>query len=236
MIVSYLKFKISALKRAVKNKSRRFKKNHIFLDIKTIISKKTIIEPYVSIVGGGTFIDASIGTGTYIGSSCQLDYCKIGKYCSIGTNVRAVTSNHPLEHISTSPVFYKTQSKQDTIIKVNNKSVFNNEKLMSNESFSVIIGNDCWIGDNVLIKGGLTVGTGSVIGFGSVVTHDVPPFSIVCGNPAKVLRYRFDDETIKRIIESEWWNRDRDFLSKLDFDKIDVFLRQVNEKNSPDLQ
>lgn len=236
MVFSFLKSKMLLIKKAVKNKSRTFRKNHIFLDLKTAISKKTFIEPYVSVVGGGSIIDSSIGTGTYIGSFCQLDYCKIGRYCSIGTNVRIVYSNHPLNYISTSPVFYKTFNNQSTIININSKSVFKNERLMLDDSFSVAIGNDVWIGDNVLIKGGLSIGTGSVIGFGSVVTRDVPPFSIVCGNPAKVLRYRFDEKTIQKISESEWWNRDRTFLSRLDFDKIDVFLRQVYEKDASNLQ
>lgn len=70
------------------------------------------------------------------------------------------------------------------------------------------IGNDVWIGANVLLKTGITVGNGAVIGMGSVVTHDVPPYAIVAGNPARVIQMRFSPEIIQRMEDSQWWDRD----------------------------
>ena len=70
------------------------------------------------------------------------------------------------------------------------------------------IGHDVWIGANVSIKAGVTVGNGAVIGMGSVVTKDVPPYAIVAGVPAKVIRYRFDDDTIARLQAARWWERE----------------------------
>lgn len=69
------------------------------------------------------------------------------------------------------------------------------------------IGHDVWIGESVIIKQGVKIGTGSVIGMGSIVTKDIPPYSIVAGNPAHLIRKRFDDETIQNLLDSEWWNQ-----------------------------
>lgn len=235
MILSYFRSKICLLKRALHNKSKIYRKKHIFIDSKTMLSAKTSIEPYVSIVGGGSIIDSKIGTGTYVGVCSQLDYCKIGNYCSIGSDVRIFSLNHPLSYVSTSPVFYKSSSSQDTIKKINTKATFNNERLIIEDSFSVIIGHDCWIGDCVRIKGGVNIGTGSVIGCGSVVTHDVPPFAIVAGNPAKIIRFRFDQSVIDALLKSEWWLKDRDVLSKLTFENVNRFLEEINEKDSSNM-
>jgi virginiamycin A acetyltransferase len=70
----------------------------------------------------------------------------------------------------------------------------------------VIIGNDVWIGHEVLILSGITVGDGSVIGARSVVTKDVPPYSIVAGNPASIIRLRFDEEIVEKLLKIKWWN------------------------------
>ena len=72
----------------------------------------------------------------------------------------------------------------------------------------VMIGNDVWIGDNVLIKGGVTIGDGAVIGMGSIVTKDGGPYTVVAGIPAKIIRYRFDEQTIARLQQSRWWERE----------------------------
>jgi len=67
------------------------------------------------------------------------------------------------------------------------------------------VGHDVWIGDNSVIMSGLTIGTGAVIGAGAVVTKDVPPYAIVAGIPGRILRYRFDERTIDRLLASRWW-------------------------------
>ena len=68
------------------------------------------------------------------------------------------------------------------------------------------IGNDVWIGSGVLIKSGINIGDGAIIGAGSIVTHDVPPYEIWAGSPARLIRKRFDDETISKLLEIKWWD------------------------------
>ena len=81
-------------------------------------------------------------------------------------------------------------------------------------SKTVRIGNDVWIGDGVYIKSGVTIGDGAVIGAHAVVVHDVPPYEIVAGVPAHVIRRRFSDETVERLLQIQWWNWPDDKLRK----------------------
>jgi len=73
------------------------------------------------------------------------------------------------------------------------------------EITNITIGNDVWIGERVLISQGVTIGDGAVIGMGSIVTRDIPPYGVAVGAPAKVIRYRFSDDTISRLLNSKWW-------------------------------
>ena len=98
--------------------------------------------------------------------------------------------------VSTSPVFY------------GGKNVFgqNFGTIEAEINKSVIIGNDVWIGEGVFINDGITVGDGAIIGAHSVVTHDIPAYAVVAGAPAKVLRYRFSEDEVQKLIELKWWD------------------------------
>ena len=171
-----------------------------------------------------------IGSNTYIHHDCSIadKNSRIGKFCSIGQNVHIGTSVHPLHFLSTSPVSYQDISSLTDGI------AFPKEKLIPFcKKTPVTIGNDVWIGLNVIIMDGVTIGDGAVIGSGAVVTHDVPPYAIAVGIPAKVLKYRFPEETIARLLKSKWWDRPDEEILSLPFNDIEAAL-QILEKNGAD--
>lgn len=161
-------------------------------------------------IGGHSFLSGSLGRYSYIGRNCSLN-ANIGSFCSIADNVRTVAGDHPLTHISTSPVFYSTQGQAVEFFA--DKEEIDELKLFhTNPPVACIIENDVWIGENVLIRGGVRIGTGACIAMGAVVTKDVSPYSVVGGVPARVIKKRFDNETIQLLLNSEWWNNDTEWL------------------------
>ncbi len=131
--------------------------------------------------------DNTIGDHTYIGFNCIITQSVIGRYCSIANNVSIDIGEHRINRVSTSSIFYKDPFKTLT-------------------QGECIIGSDVWIGSNAVIRRGVKIGNGAIIGANSFVNKDVKDFEIVGGTPAKFIRKRFDDETIKLINNSNWWN------------------------------
>lgn len=148
-----------------------------------------------------------LGYGSYIGSnSCIMG--KVGRYCSIGRNVKTNPGIHPYTYpfVSTSPVFYS--------LSMQTKGRFTSEQRFEEfryadieKKYSIVIGNDCWVGENVFIVGGVNIGDGAVILAGAVVTKDIPSYAIVGGVPAKLVKYRYDSETIQFLLNLQWWNK-----------------------------
>ena len=164
-------------------------------------------------IGKRTYIKGHVGMYSYIGNNCEITG-KIGKFCSISNNVRCIPASHPVDMVSTSPCFY-SKAKQ------NNISFYKGEKNYIDEK-EVTIGNDVWVGDSVLIKGGVKIGDGAVIGMGSVVSKDVEPYSIVGGRPAKLIRKRFDDQTIDLLLKSKWWDNNPEFYKQHSKQFLDI--------------
>ncbi|MBB6610340.1 CatB-related O-acetyltransferase [Pontibacter sp. Tf4] len=162
-------------------------------------------------------INSFIGSYTYVSINSIINNATIGKFCSIGPNLICGWGVHPLNSISTSPMFYSTA-------KQNGYSLTGENKI--EETKPIIIGNDVFIGMNVTILDGVTIGDGAVIGAGSVVSKDIPPYAVAYGNPIKVVKYRFSDSTIKRLLETKWWDWDYNKLKKVeeDFFEVDKFL------------
>lgn len=156
-------------------------------------------EPPIRIFGTCDIGQAIIGAYSYLAPKTALNLATIGRYCSIGDRCTIGPTQHPAGWLTTSPISYKT--------------VFSGTSLPPGapeheEIRPVVIGNDVWIGSDCAIMGGVTIGDGAIVGYGSVVTKDVPPFAIVGGTPARIIRMRFPDETIERIRASPWWRYD----------------------------
>lgn len=189
--------------------------------------KKSSVDKSVWL-GSRTFVyKSAIEYGTYIGNNCQCLNVKIGKFCSIANNCYLGGAEHPLDYVSTSPVFYGGYRK--TFI---GKLIKLGDLEWNSYRFTTVIGNDVWIGNDVILKSGISIGNGSVIGAGSVVTKNVPPYEIWAGNPAKLIRKRFSDDAISKLQELKWWNNERKILSECSayMDDIDNYIKHLEIK------
>lgn len=145
-----------------------------------------------------------IGRYSYMGSRCYMVRTSIGAFCSIADQVTVGGAEHPMDFISTSPVFLKGKN----IMRKN----FSEHEFASGKE--TVIENDVWIGRNASVKGGVHIATGAVIGTNSMVTKNVGPYEIWAGNPAIFIRKRFDDETIEKLLASKWWEYDKKELKE----------------------
>lgn len=155
---------------------------------------------------GCEIYSSSLGRYSYLGYDARVVNCEIGSFCSIADCFTAGSAEHPMEWASTSPVFENVEHSGP-------KKRFT--KLDVPKAMKTIIGHDVWIGTHVVVKQGVHIGNGAVIGSGAVVTKDVPPYAIVGGVPAKVIRYRFSEDVRSALESSSWWLLSDDELSQV---------------------
>jgi acetyltransferase-like isoleucine patch superfamily enzyme len=156
---------------------------------------------------------SKIGNYTYVSMNSYISQTTIGKFCSIGPNFLSGWGIHPLNTISTSPMFY-SRGKQNGV------SLTRTNKIK--ERKRIVIGNDVFIGANVTVLDGVTIGDGAVIGAGAVVSKDIPPYAIAVGCPIRIIKYRFDEDTIKRLIKLKWWDWSDERLQDVERHFFDV--------------
>jgi len=161
-------------------------------------------------IGGGIYLTkCEVGDYTYLtgsefgGLHSYIGNTIFGKFCSVAQNLHVLDGQHLYTNFSTYPFFS------------HERSFMHNSTGIDRNYYKTVIGNDVWIGANVTILGGVTIGDGAVIGAGSVVTKDVKPYSIVVGNPAKFIKFRFPEKYIKKIHELKWWDWSEEKIRKL---------------------
>lgn len=167
-----------------------------------------------------------VGEYTYGINNLIIDYYKgseskvtIGKFCSLGPCIRVITGGiHPSSWVST----YPFRAKWDL------NGAYKDGMPYSNGD--IIIKNDVWIGTDVIILSGVTIGNGAVISSGSVVAKDVPDYAVVGGTPAKLIKYRIDQEQINKLLKIKWWNWNEEKIvqniSLLSSPNVEMFLKK----------
>jgi len=171
------------------------------------------IDVNVHILSNTMINNSKISSYSYIGRNCIVQNTEIGKFCSIANDVFIGLGKHPIEHFSTATIFYRRN---------NTLNISLVDKNLDFEEYEPIkIGSDVWIGARTIIMDGVKIGHGAIIAANSVVTKDIPSYAIVGGVPAKIIKYRFNKEKIKKILDSEWWTWDLNKIKK-----------QINELNS----
>ncbi len=137
--------------------------------------------------------------------TCRLT---IGKFCQLasGTTFLMSDANHDMQGFSTFPFFI--------FGKTNEACPEWDVRIPEEHKGDTHVGNDVWLGRECVIMAGVTIGDGAIIGARAVVTKDVPPYSIACGNPAKVVKMRFSDGIIEKLLNIQWWNWDYKTITK----------------------
>lgn len=180
-----------------------------------------------------------IGAYTFIGGwdvSMFYHVGLIGRFCAISANVQAGHADHPTNFLSPHPIFQGdpawTASSADFF--ASNAPMIAKSRqhryALNDERFGKIqIGNDVWIGEGAFIRRGVEIGDGAIIGARSVVTRDVPPYAIVGGAPAKLIRYRFEPDVIEELLRLQWWLYGLSALEGVDFTDIHAAVKRIDE-------
>lgn len=188
------------------------------------------------LAAGVTLLTSRIGYGSSISSHSFIKNTLIGKYTCIATDVLTMVSDHPSKKfVSIHPAFY-SMWKQSSFSYLDHEKHSDFKFLDAERKIMVEIRNDVWIGLSVKIMEGVHINDGAVVAVGVIVTKDVPPYTIVGGVPAKVIRYRFNKEQIDMLMKIKWWNKGeiwiKDNADK--FEGIATFINEIINEIIPD--
>jgi phosphonate metabolism protein (transferase hexapeptide repeat family) len=168
-----------------------------------------------------SLIDSVFGDYSYTAGNVQIIYAEVGKYCSIASGVRINPGNHPQWRVTQHHMTYRR--RQYGLGDTDDEDFFR-----WRQEHACTIGHDVWIGHGAVIMPGVSIGTGAVIGSGAVVTKDVGPYQVAVGVAAKVIKQRFPDAVVARLLTTQWWDWDRATLERRfeDLLDLDIFLHK----------
>lgn len=194
------------------------------MNLKLSVGADKVTDTYRNFFDNNKDVVLTLGAYSYInsldlwvGNIESNGHVLIGRYCSLGWDLLfLVARNHDYKAVTTYPKF----------------NVSNNP---AKNPRQIIIGHDVWIGHGVTILGGVKIGNGAVIGANAVVAKDIPPYAIAVGNPARVIKYRFDEQTIKKLLAVKWWNWDKEKVEQILPASLDM-EKFLAEHYSPELK
>jgi acetyltransferase-like isoleucine patch superfamily enzyme len=159
---------------------------------------------YVTLYGNVIVAESKVGDFSYIASYCRISNASIGKFCSIGPETLVGVGMHPVsQYVSTHPAFWS--SVKHAQLSFVDADYFRDKK-------RIHIGNDVWIGARAVVLDGVSISDGAIVAAGAVVTKDVPPYAVVGGVPARIIKYRFGPTEIKELLRLQWWDKDLAWL------------------------
>lgn len=207
----------------VRNRARNRKRFENLTQMHMALVHESELEPNVTLYERAVVAKSRIGSFSYIGERTLVARTTMGRFCSIGPDCKMGLGRHPTRgFVSTHPMFYSTRKQAGvTLVDVDRYE----------ENAPTVVGHDVWMGAHVVIADGVAIGNGAVIGAGAVVARDVEPYAIVGGVPARVLRHRFDSETVELLQRFKWWNRDLSWLRQNAalFADVEAFKRVARE-------
>lgn len=180
-------------------------------------------------IGAHTQFIGKMGYGSFIGGKCKL-HANIGRFTSIASNCCVINGRHPYTYpyATTSPAFFSLL-KQSGFTFAKRQMFEENKYAIQSTKTPIVIGSDCWINSDVKFVEGVKIGDGAVVLAGAMVTKDIPPYAIVGGIPARILKYRYSEEDIILLLKAKWWNRSREWLAENweafnNFEKLRIIL------------
>lgn len=185
------------------------------------------------------FIASSMHSGTFlqVGAFCSVSggligHCTVGRYCAFAPEVIIGAHEHPTDWLSVSRVTHveALHGWNDFVNPGEGARTRANFRPYAGSTRATRIGNDVWIGQRALIRAGISIGDGAIVAAGSVVTKDVAPYTVVGGTPAKVIKQRFPDALVERLLAARWWQYNVYDFDRLPYDRVEAALDAIEQQ------